>query len=115
MTLRFHGFIRYDYGLSLKSAMRRMPNCTVAITKEWENEIGLITPHEFTQRGKRPKSACTRGTDELVRWDEIRKAAEEGRFEDIIDRVRFRHHDLIQRIRRDFLLALESTRERKPY
>lgn len=57
---------------------------------------------EFTERGTPPVDPGQKGEKEKVRWDDIRAAAKEGRWDDIPSDVLIRNYHALRGIHKDF-------------
>lgn len=91
-TPHLQGFLRYNSATTLSAVIKRFPGAhfeeavTVAEAIAYCKKEG-----NFQEAGTEPVTQRKKGELEQDRWKRIRLAAEEGRFEDIDDDVRFRN------------------------
>jgi len=112
-TPHLQGFVSFKNEKSIKAVITLMPGCHVEVAKSPVEAIAYCKKGgDYSERGSfaTPKE---KGVGEKRRWDEIRIAAEEGRFDDIDDQVRFRDIKLIEHhrnlaLRRRQLLDTDS-------
>jgi len=111
-TPHLQGFIRFNAQKSLKQARLALPGCDVRVSDYFKECIDYCKKDgEFTERGTEPIDKKAQGAGEKRRWDDIRRAAEEGRDEDLPSDIRYKNLRLNADHRRKFLRAqpLEDT------
>lgn len=96
-TPHLQGFIRFSTQRTLSSVIKKMPGCHLEIARSASHAIEYCKKDgDFTERGDPPKTQEEKGKNEQERWKAIRIAAEEGRFEDIPEKIRFNQKKLIE-------------------
>lgn len=95
-TPHLQGFIRFKSDKSFSAARKCLRNCHVEIAKTVAAAILYCKKDgDYVEHGVAPKTPKAIGADEEQRWRNIRLAAEEGRDEEIPERIRFYNHHLI--------------------
>lgn len=103
-TPHLQGYVKFASRLSHASVRKKLPHCHVEETKFPEQYVAYCKKDgDITERGIPPVFSKEKGKNEEERWRNIRHAAEEGRYEDIPERVRFYSKRLIQSHHDDFL------------
>lgn len=113
-TPHLQGMVCFENQCLLKVAIKRLSGCHVEIMKSLEGSLAYVSKDgDTTERGVAPLTSKKKGEKEQIRWDLIRIAAEEGRFEDVPEEMRFKqirlleyHRDLASKKR-----LLEDTEE----
>ncbi len=101
-TPHLQGFVRFANDKSFSAARKSLVKCHVELAKCVDASIKYCSKDgDYTEYGTRPKSRKAIGADEEKRWRDIRMAAEEGRLDDIPERIRFINHNLIKTHRED--------------
>lgn len=111
-TPHLQGCVVFTSQKSEKTVRKLLPGCHVEIARNVYQAIEYCKKDgDWTERGTPPVSKKAQGAGEKRRWDEIRVAAEEGRFDDIPDEVRVRMDNNLERIHMRALKArkLEDT------
>ncbi len=106
-TPHLQGAVVFKSARRLPAVIKKMPGCHVEMMHgRLEQAVEYcMKDGDWTERGDKPKSQSEKGAGEKRRWKEIREAAEEGRYEDIDDEVRFKYDQNIERIRSRALKA----------
>ena len=96
-TDHLQGFIQVKQQATLKAMIKRLPGCHVEIARDLHHAIEYCKKEEdFTERGDRPKTGDQKGADEQERWLGYRMAAEEGRLEEIPEKIKACHYKYFQ-------------------
>ena len=96
-TPHLQGLVRFKQIKSLKQAIGLLPGSHVEATKSLQAAIEYCKKEgDYTERGTPPVSQKEKGEKEKRKWKEIREAAEEGRYDDIPEDLRFTNHSLIK-------------------
>lgn len=105
LTIHLQGVIVFETLKSLKQAIKLLKGAHVEVMKgNLEQAISYCQKEgDYAERGERPKSQKERGQAgkeaEQERWDLARRAAVEGRFDDIPSDIYIRHDTALHRIR----------------
>lgn len=96
-TPHLQGLIRFGSQRTLSSVIKKLPGCHVEIARSLHHAIEYCKKDgDFTERGIAPSTAAMKGAAEQDRWASIRLAAEEGRYDDIPEKIRFNNKKLIE-------------------
>lgn len=105
-TPHLQGFVRFENVKTLKAVIKLLPGCHLEVSRAPEASIEYCKKDgDITERGTKPVFSKEKGQAEKRRWRDIRVAAEEGRFDDIPEDIRFKNHQLIKVHRTDALRA----------
>lgn len=103
-TPHLQGFVRFNTDKSIKSASKSLPGCHLEPAMATQAAIEYCKKEgDFTERGKRPMTPKEKGKKTQEYWHGIRKAAEDGRDEDIPEEIRYRDLRLIKAHRENAL------------
>ena len=114
-TPHLQGFISFKNARTLSSAIKLLDKAHVEISRTLFQAIDYCKKSgNFTERGTMPLTQEKKGEAEQNRWKDIREAAEEGRLDDIPEKIRFFNKRLIEDHRYTFLKQrkLEDTETR---
>lgn len=97
-TPHLQGYVYFENQKSFKSVLAMFPGCHVEIAKGSPDANYRYCSKEgdFTERGIRPRTPQEKGKMSQEQWREIRHAAEEGRFDEIPEQIRFMHKRLVE-------------------
>jgi len=99
-TPHLQGFIRFDSKKSLKQVIKILPGCHVEVARSAEASITYCKKDgKFKERGNPPMSQKRKGEMNIERWDQAKKAAREGRFDDVPSDIYIKHLGNIKKIR----------------
>ena len=99
-TPHLQGTIIFSSARTLSSVIKKLPGCHVEVCRSVEASIEYCKKDgDVTERGDPPLSQKEKGEANADRWRSIRIAAEEGRFEDVPEDVRFKHIHLLEKHR----------------
>lgn len=100
-------FVQFNDAKTFTSVKKMLPRAHIEATRgsPYDNYEYCSKDGDFVEHGTRPsKTGAAGGSGNKKRWDDARKAAEEGRFDDIDSEIFMRCHGTIKRIRFDAML-----------
>ena len=98
-TPHLQGCVVFPRAKTMGAVIKKLPGCHVEIARNVYQAVEYCKKDgDWTERGDPPVSKKEQGVMEKRRWDEIYKAAEEGRVDDIDPEVRFKYDKNIERI-----------------
>ncbi len=96
-TPHLQGTVIFPSQRTISSVIKKMPGCHVEICRSLHHAIQYCKKEgDFTERGEPPSTSKEKGEKEKDRWRDIRLAAEEGRFDDVPEEIRFKNIHLLQ-------------------
>lgn len=97
-TPHLQGYVMFPTPKTLVAVKKIHGTCHWEVAKGTteENRVYCTKELNYLETGQIPKTRKQIGEDEQQRWRDIRLAAEEGRFEDIPEKVRFNQKHLIE-------------------
>lgn len=96
-TPHLQGMVCFDNPISLRSAIKKLSGCHVEPMKSLEGSLAYTEKEgDFTERGDKPMSQQEKGKAGEAYWRDIRLAAEDGRFDDIPEQVRFNNYKAVE-------------------
>lgn len=96
-TPHLQGTIVFPSQRTLSSVIKKMPGCHVEVCRSVHHSVEYCKKEgDWKERGAPPLTKQAQGELEQQRWKEIREAAEQGRFDDIPEKVRFNQLRLIE-------------------
>lgn len=99
-TPHLQGFIRFPKWKSLKQVIKILPGCHIEEARSVEASITYCKKEgNFTERGNPPMSQKRKGEMNVERWDQAKKAAREGRFDDIPSEILIKHLGNLKKLR----------------
>jgi len=99
-TPHLQGFIRFNTKKSLKQVIKILPGCHIEEARSAEASIQYCKKEgNFTERGNPPCSQKRKGEMNIERWVIAKKAAREGRFDDIPEDIYIKHLGNLKKIR----------------
>lgn len=108
-TPHLQGFVVFPTQRSIKSVIDKLPGCHIEIARSAPASIEYCKKDgDFTERGNPPVSQKRKGEMESERWDLARKAAKEGRFEDIPSEIYIKHLSNLKKIRAEYQVSIPS-------
>lgn len=100
-TLHLQGWISFTNARTFKQVVKLMPGCHIEVMHGSiaQNETYCSKSDVLIERGEKPMTNDNKGRAEQLRWKEARKAACEGRMDDIPDDMYIRYFNTWKKIR----------------
>lgn len=98
-TPHLQGFVYFEYPIRLSAAIKKLPGCHVEVAVAPEAAIEYCKKEgNFTERGIPPMSQKRKGQCNTDRYDEARKLAKQGNFEEIASDIYIRYRSTLHAI-----------------
>ena len=113
-TPHLQGVICFNTPVRETAVRKKIPGCHIEIAKSLSAAIEYCKKDgDWTERGDRPDTPKEKGAKEKRKWEEIRVACEEGRWDDLPDDIRYNNLRLNKMHRCEALRSrqLEDTEE----
>jgi len=111
-TPHLQGFVSFDSMKSMTQVIGLLPGCHIEIARTSTAAIEYCKKEgDFTERGEAPMSQKRKGEFNAERWSVAKKAAIEGRLDDVPEDIYVQYYRTLKEIKKDNMVKPEDLQE----